>query len=431
MQMAKPTLKNVKLDAITIDEGRFREDFGNITELAESIKAKGLIQPVTLTRDLHLLAGHRRLLASRQAGLTEVPAILRDVEDALDAREVELFENLHRKNFEWHEECKLLAEIDRLFREKHGRSWSVGNTAEQVDESKSGVHRKLELAQALEVIPELAQSASASDAYKTLKKLEEKVMVKELRKRQDEKVALDPTSFLRIANSNYQVADALVAMQELRNEGMVDFIECDPPYGIELNEQKAGSDSKNTTYKEIDREAYPAFLAKLCKTLHEKANRNCWMVFWYGPTHHQLVLTSLRAAGWEVDDIPAVWVKPSGQTLSPELYLARAYEPFFICRKGQPAMMKRGRINVFSQMPVPAAKKYHPTEKPVELASELLEVFTAPSSIVLVPFLGSGVTLRAAYLSGRRGFGYDLNGEYKDRFLLAVQEDLAKLEKVA
>jgi DNA modification methylase len=46
---------------------------------------------------------------------------------------------------------------------------------------------------------------------------------------------------------------------------------------------------------------------------------------------------------------------------------------------------------------------------------------------VLVPFLGSGATLRAAYNRGLTAYGFDANAEYKDRFLLAVEEDTRAL----
>lgn len=210
---------------------------------------------------------------------------------------------------------------------------------------------------------------------------------------------------------------------------MISYINCDPPYGIDLNEVKNQEGSRPETYQEIERDAYPEFLAKLCALLYRKAGNHCWMTFWYGPTHHQLVLTSLRAAGWEVDEIPAIWAKNQGQTLQPEKYLARAYEPFFICRKGQPALAKRGRSNVLFFPAVAATKKYHPTEKPIELSTELLSIFAFPSALILVPFLGSGVDLRAAYLSGMTGCGWDINPEYKDRFMLAVEADMAALNE--
>ena len=126
-----------------------------------------------------------------------------------------------------------------------------------------------------------------------------------------------------------------------------------------------------------------------------------------------------------MDEIPAIWVKPNGQTLQPELYYARCYEPFFVCRKGKPIMAERGRSNVFAYSG--ASNKYHPTQRPVELIEEILSTLSAGMDTVFIPFLGSGATLRACYNRGLKGFGFDLDGKYKDKFMLAVEEDTRKL----
>ena len=90
-------------------------------------------------------------------------------------------------------------------------------------------------------------------------------------------------------------------------------------------------------------------------------------------------------------------------------------------------MYKRGRLNVFNFPGVPSAQKYHPTQRPIEMIEELLECLAAPGNVVLVPFLGSGATIRAAYNLGMNVFGCDLNPEYKDKFMLAVEQDARRM----
>jgi DNA modification methylase len=219
-------------------------------------------------------------------------------------------------------------------------------------------------------------------------------------------------------------------MEKMRSNGNIQIIECDPPYGIDLNDQKASKssvDSNVHSYEEVPRESYPAFLATLTKELYRVAGKDCWLVFWFGPTWHQLVLDCLRDAGWVVDEIPAVWTKNQGQTLQPEYYFARAYEPFFLCRKGKPVMVERGRLNVFNFAGVPGKAKYHPTQRPTELIKEIFTTLGAGRQHVFVPFLGSGATLLTCYELGYDGFGFDLNPEYKDKFLLAVEDQTRKL----
>jgi ParB/RepB/Spo0J family partition protein len=426
-------VKLVKITDIIIGD-RFRENLGDLEGLCESIKDKGVLQPITLTADMSLMAGGRRVAAAMMAGLTKIPALLRDQsgeDDAeIDLREVELIENVFRKDFDWVEQVKLIAEIDRMMKAKN-QEWSGRQTSKLLGHSQPmTVSRALKMAEDLQVLPELAKCKSQDEATKLVKKAEEQIINKELIRRQETIKDSGMRDILTLARSNYQITDALVAMAALPDgAGNVDLIEVDPPYGIDLNEQKKNGGEKTTTYQEVTREDYPQFLTTVAEETYRIASRNCWMIFWFGPTHQQLVLETLRGAGWIVDEIPCIWNKSFGQTISVEHYLARSYEPFFLCRKGAPTLVKHGRSNVFTFTPLAATKKYHPTERPVELIEELIQTFVGISGHVFSPFLGSGATLRACYNTCCTCWGYDLNPEYKDRFLLAVQEDTEKLNK--
>lgn len=79
-----------------------REDFNqqSIEELAQSIKGKGVIQPLLVRRQgdhYELIAGERRLRAANSLGLKEIPIIVRDVSDQ-DSLELALIENVQRED---------------------------------------------------------------------------------------------------------------------------------------------------------------------------------------------------------------------------------------------------------------------------------------------------------------------------------------------
>ena len=433
----KDKLKHVKLSDIIVED-RAREDYGDLDELKTSITEKGVIQPITLDSNMRLLAGGRRYAACSELEFTTIPAIIRDTVDEIDAFEIELIENVHRKDFTWQERAALTARIDKLQRQKNP-NWNQTKTAELVGMSAGITNKDIQLARAIEFIPEVAECKTADDAFKFIKKLEEKELTKELRRRQQEQVtSANPVkgvdagvkTALKEADANYRIGDCFAGMSKMKSNGHISIIECDPPYGIDLNSQKAGNASVTSTvtsYKEVDESVYETFLDRLTTELFRVAGKDCWLVFWYGQSWQHEVLTSLRKAGWLVDEIPAIWVKPAGQTLQPELYYARCWEPFYLCRKGKPIMAERGRRNVFEF--TGAGNKYHPTERPVALIEEILGTLSVGMDTVFVPFLGSGATLRAIYNRGLKGFGFDLNGEYKDKFLLAVEEDTRKLFK--
>lgn len=84
-----------------------------LRELADSIRAKGILQPVTVRRagaGYQIVAGERRWRAAVQAGLTEIPTIIRDFNDQ-DMAEAALMENILREDLSPVEEGQAYAEL--------------------------------------------------------------------------------------------------------------------------------------------------------------------------------------------------------------------------------------------------------------------------------------------------------------------------------
>ncbi len=98
-------MEKLPIDAIKIGDRR-REDYGNIFELADSIKKYGLLHPIVVDQDNNLVAGHRRLQACTIASMRSVP--IRRLENLTEAqlREIELEENLRRKDLTEYELSK-------------------------------------------------------------------------------------------------------------------------------------------------------------------------------------------------------------------------------------------------------------------------------------------------------------------------------------
>jgi ParB family chromosome partitioning protein len=91
----------VQTDQIKPNPFQPREDFDSqsLEELTRSIKEKGVIQPILVRRQgdkYELIAGERRLRASKMLGITEIPVIIKDVEDR-DSLELSLIENIQRQ----------------------------------------------------------------------------------------------------------------------------------------------------------------------------------------------------------------------------------------------------------------------------------------------------------------------------------------------
>ncbi len=102
-------LVSIHIDEISPNRFQPRRDFDDtkIGELASSIREKGIIQPLIVRETdegYELIAGERRLRAAKMAGLSSVPAVIRDVPDA-EALELALIENIQRENLNPMEEA--------------------------------------------------------------------------------------------------------------------------------------------------------------------------------------------------------------------------------------------------------------------------------------------------------------------------------------
>ena len=98
------------LEEIRPDRGQPRRHFdeAHIAELAESIRTKGVLQPVLVRRvesGFVLVAGERRWRASQKAGLREIPALVREVSER-EAFELALIENIQREDLNPVEEAE-------------------------------------------------------------------------------------------------------------------------------------------------------------------------------------------------------------------------------------------------------------------------------------------------------------------------------------
>src|SRR5947199_4282793 len=110
-----------------------------LAELADSIKARGLLQPIIVRRvetGYQLLAGERRFRAAQLAGLDKLPALIRSADDPL---EIALIENLQREDLSPLEEAEGLAQLI----ERHG--YSHREVAELLGKSRPYVSTTLAL----------------------------------------------------------------------------------------------------------------------------------------------------------------------------------------------------------------------------------------------------------------------------------------------
>lgn len=106
----------VDIDKIRIED-RIRKDLGDISELAKDIEQNGLINPPTVTPDLVLIAGERRLAACKLLGWQQIEVKVMEVRDYEHQLRLEISENENRKDFTLAERldwARRLEQVERL-----------------------------------------------------------------------------------------------------------------------------------------------------------------------------------------------------------------------------------------------------------------------------------------------------------------------------
>ena len=109
--------ERIAIDNIIIGERR-RDDMGNIDTLAESIAQYGLIQPIVVDANNHLVAGYRRLTACIQLGWEEIDVRRYGTLTDDELRELELEENLQRKDLTSLERSKTMVALKLAVKER-------------------------------------------------------------------------------------------------------------------------------------------------------------------------------------------------------------------------------------------------------------------------------------------------------------------------
>jgi ParB family transcriptional regulator, chromosome partitioning protein len=138
-----PTMLSLDVLVPGIYQPRTRMDEGALYELAESIKAQGIMQPILVRRrgdagQYEIIAGERRFRAAKLAGLDEVPVLVRDVPDEAAAA-MSLIENIQREDLNPLEEAQGLQRLIKEFGFTHEQ------TAQAVGRSRSAASNLLRL----------------------------------------------------------------------------------------------------------------------------------------------------------------------------------------------------------------------------------------------------------------------------------------------
>ena len=211
------------LDDIIPNRFQPREVFDErpLKELAVSIKEHGVIQPIIVRKvndKYEIIAGERRYKASALAGLTKIPAIIRDLDDK-ETSKVALLENLQRKNLNPIEEAKTyqkILELDQMTQEE---------LAKTMGKSQSAVANKLRLLSLPEEVQDALLKENISERHaRTLLNLktpqEQKDMLKKI---MDERLTVRQVENLIKGDSKEEEKEVLNLNENKSNTEVLDL----------------------------------------------------------------------------------------------------------------------------------------------------------------------------------------------------------------
>lgn len=473
----------MKVDISKIQVGpRMRVDYGDLDELASSLSRLGQLQPIILDGDGDLVAGERRLKAAMMLGWKDIDAIYMQDLDEVGRKEVELEENLRRKEFTWPEEVLALEKLYNLKIEKYGsrtsgtdgaEGFGIKDAADEFDRSTGNISESLQLARALREFPNLAFEKTKSAAFKQWKRLREHRIRQEQAKRRnaavvaadegDDSATLDSligaTSGLKAVEGPVPTPTSGASAQVtplvkkagfkgyglmyrgdsefiLRNlpDAIVDCIVTDPPYALGM----FGGDDQKTSGRRLAEHQGGMYnddphevLDKLDKVVEQcarvlKPNGHMYMFFhhnWYSEIFRML---TQHFGEDHVEATPILWIKNTSGIGDPNERWVYSYEPFLFINRGRSLVKPQGHNYIMSNT-VP--KKTHPTEKPTMLLRQIIQASCVKGELVMDPYAGSGSTIIAALENGCKFYGMELDDVYYQRIVDRIALTIGTLEQ--
>lgn len=450
---------DVALKDIWIDRASRQRKEILIEDLLESIPRRGVLVPIIVVPEVgpgnqpyKLLAGERRYTASRQLGLSSIPARLLSDLSLIEQRVVELEENLRRKDLGWQDQCLAMASIHEVLIQQSGDpDWSFTKTAENLGYSPAWVQRCVRVAKELHR-DNVRNMESATRAYNFISREDERVasdaisnLLHSATKAANEAIdgaeGTDPLDDLLDAPtapenpgkgpstnapaSARQAPLVTPAEQSILQQSFLDWapayngepfnlIHCDFPYGVNVFGGKWSGKLTTSGYND-SADIYEKLIVCLCENLDRLMAHSGHLVFWLsGDIKIQartLQMFAELAPTLAFNSFPLIWVKSDnvGIVPDPKREPRRIYETALIASREDRLLVKP----VSNAIASPTNKEHHPHTKPEPVLKHFLQMFVDSNTRMLDPTCGGGSSLRAAEaLGAEHVIGLEINDEY-------------------
>ena len=367
-----------------------------VLKLRSSLREFGFINPIIIDRDYGIIAGHGRLLAAKEEGITEVPCVFVDYLTEAQKKAYILADNRMAMDAGWDEEL-LRVEIEAL-------------QGEAFDVSLTGFDEK-ELA---DLFKDGSDSDAEDDDYDLSAALEKAAFV--------ERGDIWTVGRHRLMCGDATSAEDVAALMDGRKANL---ILTDPPYGVSFK-SSSGLTIQNDSMKD---EEFYHFLLDSFKNMADHLEKGGAAYVFHADTEGLNFRRAFIDAGFHLAGC-CIWVKDS-------LVLGRSdyqwqHEPVlygFMQNGKHPWYSDRKQTTIWN-FAKPKRNANHPTSKPLDLLGYPIGNSTQENAIVIDTFGGSGSTLMACEQMNRTCCTMELDEKYASVILRRYVDDTGDADGV-
>ena len=367
-----------------------------VMKLRSSLREFGFINPIIIDRDYGIIAGHGRILAAKEEGITEVPCVFVDYLTEAQKKAYILADNRMAMDAGWDEEL-LRVEIEALQGEAFDVSLTGFDEMELADLFKDG-----------------SDSGAEDDDYDLSAALEKAAFV--------ERGDIWTVGRHRLMCGDATSAEDVAALMDDRKANL---ILTDPPYGVSFK-SSSGLTIQNDSMK--NEEFYNVLLSAFENMADHLEKGGAAYVF-HADTEGLNFRRAFIDAGFHLAGC-CIWVKDS-------LVLGRSdyqwqHEPVlygFMQNGKHPWYSDRKQTTIWN-FAKPKRNANHPTSKPLDLLGYPIGNSTQENAIVIDTFGGSGSTLMACEQINRTCCTMELDEKYASVILRRYVDDTGDTDGV-
>ena len=367
-----------------------------VMKLRSSLREFGFINPIIIDRDYGIIAGHGRLLAAKEEGITEVPCVFVDYLTEAQKKAYILADNRMVMDAGWDEEL-LRVEIEALQGEAFDVSLTGFDEMELADLFKDG-----------------SDSGAEDDDYDLSAALEKAAFV--------ERGDIWTVGRHRLMCGDATSAEDVAALMDDRKANL---ILTDPPYGVSFK-SSSGLTIQNDSMKN---EEFYNFLLSAFENMADHLEKGGAAYVFHADTEGLNFRRAFIDAGFHLAGC-CIWVKDS-------LVLGRSdyqwqHEPVlygFMQNGKHPWYSDRKQTTIWN-FAKPKRNANHPTSKPLDLLGYPIGNSTQENAIVIDTVGGSGSTLMACEQINRTCCTMELDEKYASVILRRYVDDTGDTDGV-